>query len=235
MTVLKKNAIIIPLFLQNFMDKDFMQVDKDFIEKLYNIIGETPENFETLSPEDLSKLAEKIKNKIDDTRKNQTTSAEDVTNALQAFSSNELQKATSVLSNNDDIPANFIQDDDSVLNSILIIDDLGVITYQLNLTFQKLGFNTSVSQEIFDALEKFKNAKFNWVVMDLFIPTEREGFMLLSELRKIISLNNLSTKIVIISATNKKDHKMICLQKGADLFIEKTTGWQDVLISQCMS
>lgn len=212
-----------------------MQVDKDFIEKLYSIIGEKPENLENLSSEDLSKLTEKIKNKISDSEKNQTASADDVAKALQGFSSDELQKATSVLPNNGDIPADFVQDDDGASNSVLIIDDLGVITYQLNLTFQKLGFNASVSQEIFDALEKFKNSKFNWVVMDLFIPTEREGFMLLSELRKIISLNSLNTKIIIISATNKKDHKKICLQRGADFFIEKTTGWQDALISQCMS
>ena len=199
-----------------------MQVDKDFIEKLYSIIGEKPENLENLSSEDLSKLTEKIKNKISESEKKQAASADDVAKALQGFSSDELQKATSVLANNGDIPADFVQDDDGASNSILIIDDLGVITYQLNLTFQKLGFNASVSQEIFDALEKFKNSKFNWVVMDLFIPTEREGFMLLSELRKIISLNSLNTKIIIISATNKKDHKKICLQRGADFFIEKT-------------
>ena len=41
------------------------------------------------------------------------------------------------------------------------------------------------SQEIYDAVNKYKKRKYAYIVMDLFIPTDREGFMLLSELRKI--------------------------------------------------
>ena len=69
--------------------------------------------------------------------------------------------------------------------SILIVDDLGVITFQLSSLLNKLGFNTVSSKEVYDAIDKFKKQDFDMVVMDLFIPTEREGLILFDELKKI--------------------------------------------------
>jgi len=73
--------------------------------------------------------------------------------------------------------------------TILIIDDLGVITYQLSVLFQQYNFEVTTSKEIYDAIEKFKKQGFDLVVMDLFIPTEREGFILLEELKKLQQAN----------------------------------------------
>ena len=53
---------------------------------------------------------------------------------------------------------------------------------------------------------------------------------LLHETKKIIAKNNLSTKIIVITASNKDENKVKCLNGGADYFIKKDTGWQDRLI-----
>lgn len=126
-------------------------------------------------------------------------------------------------------------EDEQNLDKVLLIDDLGVITYQLEVLFKRIGFSPIVSKEIYDAIDKFKKNKIKIVIMDLFIPTEREGFILLDELIKIIKYNNLNTKIGIITASNKKEHKTTCLNKGANFYMEKTDNWQKTLMELCQN
>lgn len=113
--------------------------------------------------------------------------------------------------------------------SILIIDDLGVITYQLSVLFKQYRYEVATSKEIYDAIEKFKKQSFDLVIMDLFIPTEREGFILLEELKKISLSKQKPTKIGVMSASSKKEHKQLCKMKGAEFYIEKIDDWQKEL------
>jgi len=114
--------------------------------------------------------------------------------------------------------------------SILVIDDLGVITYQLSVLFKSMGFEVVMSKEIYDAIEKFKKQTFDLVIMDLFIPTEREGFILLEELKKVAINKQIPVKIGIMSASAKKEHKQLCKMKGAEFYIEKLDDWQKELL-----
>ena len=115
--------------------------------------------------------------------------------------------------------------------SILIIDDLGVITYQLAVLFKKMNYEVVTSREIYDAVSKFKNQNFDIVIMDLFIPTEREGFILLDEIKKCSNQKGTKTFIGVMSASSKKEHKQICKAKGAEFYMEKVDDWQKVLCS----
>lgn len=113
--------------------------------------------------------------------------------------------------------------------TILIIDDLGVITYQLAVLFKQYNYEVITSKEIYDAIDKFKKQSFDLVIMDLFIPTEREGFILLEELKKIAMTKQKPTKIGVMSASGKKEHKQLCKMKGAEFFVEKIDDWQKEL------
>ena len=115
--------------------------------------------------------------------------------------------------------------------TILVIDDLGVITYQLSVLFKQHRFEVITSKEIYDAIEKFKKQAFDLVVMDLFIPTEREGFILLEELKKIAAGKQKATRIGVMSASAKKEHKQMCKMKGAEFYIEKIDDWQKDLLN----
>lgn len=115
--------------------------------------------------------------------------------------------------------------------NILIIDDLGVITYQLGVLFKQFGFDVTTSKEIYDAIEKFKKQNFDLVIMDLFIPTEREGFILLEELKKTSLNKQRAVKIGVMSASSKKEHKQLCKMKGAEFYLEKVDDWQKELIA----
>ena len=118
--------------------------------------------------------------------------------------------------------------------SVLIVDDLGIITVQLEMLFKKIGFEVTVSKELFDALEKYKTRDFGYAVVDFFIPTEREGIILIDEIKKLSLLCKINTKIIVMSASDKKEHKDKCINRGADHFIEKAQGWQKEIIEICL-
>ena len=113
--------------------------------------------------------------------------------------------------------------------AILVVDDLGVITYQLKVLLSKFEYDVDCSQEIYDAVSKFKKRKYNYVVMDLFIPTEREGFILLTELKKMAANFGITTVIGVITASPRKEIEQQCKARGADFFLEKSSDWQSTL------
>ncbi len=117
-----------------------------------------------------------------------------------------------------------------ISNNILIIDDIGVVTYQLKVLFRNLNYNVQVAKDIFSGLNTFVKSNYAFLIMDLFVSTEQEGYTLLNETKKIITKNNLNTKIIVITASSKAENKVKCLNGGADVFLKKDTGWQDKLI-----
>ena len=115
-------------------------------------------------------------------------------------------------------------------DAILVVDDLGVITYQLKVLLSKFEMDVDCSQEIYDAVNKFKKRKYLYVIMDLFIPTEREGFILLTELKKLARAYDVKTVIGVITASPRKEIEQQCKLRGADFFLEKNNEWQTALL-----
>jgi len=122
---------------------------------------------------------------------------------------------------------------DENAKNILIVDDLGTITYQLSTLLSKKGFNTVCSQEIYDAIAKYKKQHFDIVILDLFIPTEREGFILLEEILKLNEQKPVKSIVGIMTASNKKEHKQLCKERGAEFYVEKVDDWQKNIIEMC--
>lgn len=115
--------------------------------------------------------------------------------------------------------------------AILIVDDLGVITYQLKVLLSQFDYDIDCSQEIYDAVSKYKKRKYEYVVMDLFIPTEREGFILLTELKKMAAASGVKTVVGVITASPRKEIEQQCKNRGADFFLEKNSDWQSALFN----
>ena len=127
----------------------------------------------------------------------------------------------------------FDEEEDDGMKHVLIVDDLGVITFQLETMFAKNGYEVTVSQEIYDAIAKYRIGHFHLVIIDLFIPTEREGFLLLDELKKMAKIKKKDLKIGVITASTKKEHKIACRQRGVAFYMEKTNNWQKELLEIC--
>lgn len=180
-----------------------VDLDNEFLELFYNITNsKVPEKVELL---DLKKQLIEIVDTLKELNKNSKKPI--VSKALGDEEEAEIPEG----------PA------------ILVVDDLGVITYQLKVLLSKFDLDIDCSQEIYDAVNKFKKRKYLYVVMDLFIPTEREGFILLTELKKMANNYGIKTIIGVITASPRKEIEQQCKARGADFFLEKNNDWQNQL------
>ena len=181
-----------------------IDLDNEFLELFYNITNsQVPKDVELA---DLKKQLVSIVNTFKELNKN----------SKKVVSSKIIKEEEPPVSKTDK-PA------------ILVVDDLGVITYQLKVLLSQFECDIDCSQEIYDAVNKFKKRRYGYVVMDLFIPTEREGFILLTELKKMSATYDSQTVIGVITASPRKEIEQQCKMRGADFFLEKNHDWQNTL------
>lgn len=202
---------------ENQSAKRTIEVDTEFLESLYGLVGKIPPGEKGINVDLLKDLILDIKRKMEKIK----TEALEEASAPRAKKSDIIQTADEM---RDDAPSE---------KAVLIVDDLGVITYQLGVMFRNLGYDVTIAKEIYDAITKYKKQMFKLVIMDLFIPTDREGFLLLDELVKLSKMNDSQTIIGVMTASSKREHRQLCMKKGADFYIEKVEDWQQELIDYC--
>jgi CheY-like chemotaxis protein len=189
-------------------DKVNIELDSNFLKRFFELTNKKVPEEQELTLDILTKQLNEISDVI-----------------AKLKSCNTMSQQSSINTNSFDIEPDD-SDESHNPNNVLIIDDLGVITYQLAVLFKQIGYECTTSKEIYDAIDKFKKERFSLVIMDLFIPTEREGFILFEELKKIAETKSQTTRIGIMSASAKKEHKQLCRSKGAEFYIEKNDDWQ---------
>lgn len=205
-------------------EKISIEVDSSFIQNFFGLADMMPP--ENITTEELNNVIKAIKQKTD--------------NLLLAQSSLSPVAGTQAVTTDDAGAKEFLKGGEIAERvirpkSVLIVDDLGIITFQLEILFKKIGFETVISKELYDAIDKYKKKDFGYVILDLFIPTEREGLLLVDEIKKLALFCKLNTKIIMMSASAKAEFKDKCLSRGADCYIEKTSGWQKNIIEACLS
>ncbi len=183
-----------------------IDLDKEFLELFFNITNSTP-------PKDLTLL---------DLKKQLI----DIVDTLKELNNCAKKPIFSKAFGNEIAPQ-----ENNETPAMLVVDDLGVITYQLKVLLSQFDYDVDCSQEIYDAVAKFKKRKYKYIVMDLFIPTEREGFILLTELKKMATAYGSDTVIGVITASPRKEIENQCRMRGADFFLEKNSDWQNALVN----
>lgn len=194
-----------------------IEVDSEFLDSLYGLVDKIPPGEKGINVDLLKDLILDIKRKMERIK----------TDTLDEASSHRNKRANDNIQSSDDVEG------EVNLKKVLIVDDLGVITYQLGVMFRNMGYDVTIAKEIYDAITKYKKDSFKLVIMDLFIPTDREGFLLLDELVKMSKIKNGGTTIGVMTASSKKEHRQLCMKKGADFYIEKVEDWQNELIEYC--
>ena len=184
-----------------------IDLDDEFLELFYNITNSKP-------PKDLQLLD--LKNQLIN-----------IVDTLKELNANAKKPIYSRAIN----PLPPPDEEDKKGPAILVVDDLGVITYQLRVLLSQFDYDVDCSQEIYDAVSKYKKRKYAYIVMDLFIPTEREGFILLTELKKMAASAGANTIIGVITASPRRETEAQCKARGADFFLEKNSDWQNALVA----
>lgn len=197
-----------------------IEVDNEFLEQLYGLVGKMPPGAKGINVDLLKDLILDIKRKMDRIK----------TETIEEMNTPRTRKSgEGNIQSSDD--ANFEEGENP--KNVLIVDDLGVITYQLGVMFRNLGYDVAIAKEIYDAITKYKKRPYKLVIMDLFIPTDREGFILLDELVKLSKIHDSNTVVGVMTASSKREHRQLCMKKGADFYIEKVEDWQNELIEYC--
>ncbi len=181
-----------------------LDLDEDFLKRFYDLTGDkVPETITIVS---LKKQVLNIKERF-------RTILADSSGASAAALDQEDEESLSI----------------SKSNNVLLVDNLGVITYQVQMIMSRLGFQVTATKDVYGALSLFEDKDFDFVLMDLLIPTEREGFILLAELQRIASKKHSNPIIGVMSVAGKKELKSESLEKGADFYLEKSHNWQQRL------
>lgn len=113
---------------------------------------------------------------------------------------------------------------------VLAVDDLGIVNVQLKRTLKKNGFMADTANNIKDAMDKFTANDYDFIVMDLCLPSENDGFNLLENLVRLSKLCQLDSHIVVMTAHTKKSYEKKVLEAGAKGFIEKGPDWYNDLV-----
>lgn len=97
---------------------------------------------------------------------------------------------------------------------LLIEDDTGIIT-PLSLYIEQSGYNIITCENGNDAMELFVQEKPTLVVLDINLPG-KNGIEICKEIRSISE-----TPIIILSARESEDDKVMLLELGADDYVSK--------------
>lgn len=97
---------------------------------------------------------------------------------------------------------------------VLVVDDELEICLLVTSYLKKIGYETSFSLSIGEALQKISTVVYDLVFVDLNL-TDGTGY----DLMEALQASKSPSKIIVISAYDNERKK--ALQKGADLFLAK--------------
>jgi two-component system alkaline phosphatase synthesis response regulator PhoP len=109
---------------------------------------------------------------------------------------------------------------------ILIIDDEIHIVELLKFNLETLDYEVHFSYDGLEGFKKAKEIKPDLILLDLMLPN-MSGIEVLTEIKADENLKN--TPVIILSAKNMENDKVTGLQIGADDYITKPFGVQELL------
>ncbi len=148
--------------------------------------------------------------------------SDDITKALIAIERKLLSFASS---DSLTLPAEF---------NILIIDDMELSIYQFNQLLKRVGIVPTVARTKAEALAELKKKKYDYIVIDLFLPDADDGIELIDECIKLRDAKR-TNKIIVMSGTDDKDLIERCYKRGIDEFVPKSSNWHDQILKYITS
>jgi len=106
---------------------------------------------------------------------------------------------------------------------ILVVDDEVQITRVLRAALQSNGYEVSIAKNGVEALTLYLEKSPDLVITDLSMP-EMDGVELTREIRQ-----RATTPIIVVSVRNQESAKIQALDEGADDYITKPFGTQELL------
>ena len=109
--------------------------------------------------------------------------------------------------------------------SILLVDDEENLQDALRLNFEMEGYEVTSAYDGVAALEAFQNEYFDLIILDVMLP-EIDGISVCENIR----LSNTEIPILILSAKNNSNDRVLGLKKGADDYLTKPFDLEELLL-----
>lgn len=100
------------------------------------------------------------------------------------------------------------------MSKVLVVDDEVEICLLVTQYLKKLGYETSFSLSIAEALAKISTGVYDLLFVDLNL-SDGSGY----DLMKVLQESKSSSKVIVISAYDSERQK--AMQRGANLFLAK--------------
>lgn len=104
--------------------------------------------------------------------------------------------------------------------TLLLVEDNILNQKLIFLNLIKFGFKIDVANNGLEAIDKFRERKYNLILMDLMMPY-MDGLEATREIRNIESVNGGHTPIIGLTANTYDADREKCLSSGMDEFMTK--------------
>ncbi|MBO0461304.1 response regulator transcription factor [Enterococcus sp. DIV1298c] len=109
------------------------------------------------------------------------------------------------------------------MRKVLLIEDDPTITDFMEVVLAKEHYQVTIAATGMEALNVFQETSFDLILLDLGLP-DIDGIELLKIIRK-----RLATPLIVISARNNEHEKVKALDLGADDYVTKPFGMNELL------
>lgn len=114
------------------------------------------------------------------------------------------------------------------MKKILIVDDEPNIVMALEYTLKKNNFEVYIARDGDEAIQMAANKIPDMVILDIMMPMV-DGFEVLENIKQNVDLAH--TKVVFLSAKNKKTDIQKGIDKGADDYLTKPFSMKKILLT----
>lgn len=114
---------------------------------------------------------------------------------------------------------------------ILMIDNVGFVMQRVKQQLSKQDYIIiETYNDVQKAIEKIKRESFDFIILNILIPTEREGLLFLKDLKNILNERQSDTKLLVTGDSIRKELMIYLKEQGVRNIIERKPDWITKLI-----
>ena len=146
---------------------------------------------------------------------------------------NALSRISQRIDPNKRIDTDNIQEEKSETDfvRILMIDNVGFVMQRVKQQLSKQDYIVvETYNDIQKAIEKIKRESFDFIILNILIPTEREGLLFLKDVKAILNERHSETKLIVTGDSIRKELTVYLKEQGIKNIIERKPDWITKLI-----
>ncbi len=119
---------------------------------------------------------------------------------------------------------------------ILLVGQLGIVLHQIKQILSPLDAQITLAKNIENAVVCYQQEHPSLIVIDLLMPSKREGMALLQAIRQLSRQANIQPEpeiIILNSSSNDEQVNEACHAQGANHDLDKHDKWQQGILDLC--